>query len=154
MAYGVGQDTVCIWMFTHHERNSAGACGRWVWAQAGIRMTVRKVYMMPFLFAGGISIWWSNRNNSVRFGEETWCSLVLQTGPAAVDWSWGQDRDSLFQCPFLWEWHLCSMIKSTFPWSVLQWYLLHTPLEEVSSLLFRLMLLPGMERTVEIHCWE
>lgn len=56
--------------------NAAGKDGRWAWEWAARRTTVSKVCKMPFFFAGGASIWWSNRNYTVRFGEEAW-SLPL-----------------------------------------------------------------------------
>lgn len=134
--------------------NYAGVCGRWAWAQAGIRTTVSKVYKMSFLFAGGISTWWSNRNNSVRLGEDTWCSLCMRDKPCSCWLILGPGQGLIVPVPFLVRVTPLFNDQKQFSMVCAAVIPFPHPLEEVSSLLFRLMLFPGIERTVEIHCWE
>lgn len=82
MTCGLGEYDMSIWVHIQPWKSTAGKDRRWVWSWAAIRTTVSKVYKMPFLFAGGASIWWSNRNNTVRFGEETWCLLCTGDRPS------------------------------------------------------------------------
>lgn len=74
------QYNMYIWVYTRlwkkHSRK------RWEMDLRMSRTTVSKACKMPFLFAGGASIPWSNRKYTVRCGEETWClSLYWRQAP-------------------------------------------------------------------------
>lgn len=81
MACRLGEHNACICVYVQLWKKHSRKDGRRAWAWAAIRTTVSKAYQMPFLSAGGASISWSNRKNTVRFGEETWCLLCTGDRP-------------------------------------------------------------------------
>lgn len=138
--------TTCAQLWKKRSRK------RWEMDLRTSSTTVSKVCEMPFLFAGGAAIRWSNRKYTVRFGEETWClplygRQVLRPLPDAG----ARDSGWLLPYPFLWAQLLCAVIKGPLHSAA------HTsvplcplPLERGSPLFFQLILFLSREGAVEL----